>query len=78
MAGEQVSGLGVEAREHQGHGATVLVARRKDRVAELQDLGPQVRNRDPRCQILYRFGTLEVIILVTSSCGLSVCELKCR
>ena len=42
MAGEQVSGAGVEAREHQVHGATVLGARPKDRVAELQDLGPEV------------------------------------
>jgi hypothetical protein len=49
MAGEQVSGVGVEAHEHQVHGAMVLGAQTKDRVAELQDLGPEVQNRDPRC-----------------------------
>ena len=44
IASEQVSGLGIKAHKHQGHGTKVLDTRPKDRVSEFQDLGPQVPN----------------------------------
>ena len=60
IASKQVLGLGVTARKYQGHGAKVLNTRPKDRVSEFQDIGPQVPNWRPWCEILFKIARFEV------------------